>query len=172
AIAIAPGPYSSSVVSATYAIYAIDFSQGFTLADGPMQFNGSTDLDDFRLQLTDGGPGEAGSAFYATPVNIQRFTTTFTFQLSNPSADGITFTIQNNGPGALGGNGGGLGYAGIPNSVAIKFDLYSNKGEGPNSTGLYTDGASPALPAINLTGTGINLHSGNYINVTLTYDGA
>jgi len=171
AIAIAPGPYSSSVVSATYTIHTIDFSQGFALADGPMQFNGSTDLDDFRLQLTNGGTSEAGSAFYATPVNIQQFTTNFTFQLSNPSADGMTFTIQNNGPGALGGYGGGLGYQGISNSLAIKFDLYSNKGEGPDSTGLYTGGASPTLPAINLTGTGIDLHSGDYINATLTYDG-
>ena len=137
-----------------------------------MQFNGSTDLDDFRLQLTNGGTNEAGSAFYATPVNIQQFTTNFTFQLSNPSADGITFTIQNNGPTALGGVGGRLGYGGIPNSVAIKFDLYNNAGEGPNSTGLYINGAAPTVPAINLTGTGINLHSGDYFNATLTYDGS
>ncbi len=106
AIAITAGPHSSSVVSATYTIlpvYTIDFSQGLAQAHGPMQFNGSTDLDDVRLQLTNGGLGEAGSAFYATPVNIQQFTTQFTFQLSNPSADGITFTIQNAGPTALGG---------------------------------------------------------------------
>ena len=104
-------------------------------------------------------------------MNIQQFTTQFTFQLSNPAADGITFTIQNNGPTALGGSGGGLGYARIPNSVAIKFDLYSNAGEGPDSTGLYINGAMPTVPAINLTGTGINLHSGDYFNATLTYDG-
>src|SRR5208282_4244937 len=117
------------VVSAAYTIqpvYAINFSQGFSLADGPMRFNGSTDLDDFRLQLTDGEQFEEGSAFYATPVNIQAFTTNFTFQLSNPAADGITFTIQNVGPTALGGAGEGLGYAGIGKSVAVKFDLYNN----------------------------------------------
>ncbi len=164
AVALGSSPYPSPVVSATYIIQpvgTIDFSQGFAAANGPMQFNGSTDLDDFRLQLTDGGLGEAGSAFYATPVNIQQFSTQFTFQLSNPSADGITFTIQNNGPTALGGIGGGLGYARIPNSVAIKFDLYNNSGEGPDSTGLYVDGAMPTMPAINLTGTGIDLHSGD-----------
>jgi hypothetical protein len=174
AIAVAPGPYSSSVITASYTIQpvgAINFSQGFSLADGPMQFNGSTDLDDFRLQLTNGGQNEAGSAFYAAPVNIQSFTTNFTFQLSNPSADGITFAIQNVGPTALGTHGGGLGYATIPQSVAIKFDLYNNAGEGPNSTGLYINGAMPTVPAIDLTGTGIDLHSGDYINTTLTYDG-
>ena len=59
AFATAPTLFSSSVVSAAYTIqpvYAIDFSQGFSLAQGPMKFNGSTDLDDFRLQLTDGEP--------------------------------------------------------------------------------------------------------------------
>ncbi len=174
AVAIAPGPYASSGESATYTIQpvgTISFPNGFTLADGPMRFNGSTDLDDFRLQLTNGGSNEAGSAFYATPVNIQQFTTNFTFQLSNPSADGITFTIQNIGPTALGAIGGSLGYAGIPKSVAIKFDLFNNQGEGVDSTGLYTNGAVPTVPSINLAGTGINLHSGDFVNATLTYNG-
>ena len=174
AIAVAPGLFASSVVNASYTIQpvsAINFTQGFTNAQGPIQFNGSTDLDDFRLQLTDGGLFEASSAFFATPVNIQAFTTDFTFQLSNPSADGMTFTIQNVGPGALGGDGKRLGYAGIKNSLAIKFDLFNNAGEGPNSTGLFLDGATPTVPAINLTGTGINLHSGDYIDAHITYDG-
>ena len=174
AVAVAPGPFASSVVNATYTIQptgSIDFSQGFALAQGPIQFNGSTDLDDYRLQLTNGGLNEAGSAFYATPVNIQQFTTQFTFQLSNPAADGITFTIQNNGPTALGGDAGGLGYTGMPHSVAIKFDLYNNVGEGPDSTGLYVNGAAPSIPSINLTGTGIDLHSGDFFNATIVYDG-
>jgi hypothetical protein len=34
-----------------------------------------------------------------------------------------------------------------------------NDGEGSNSTGLYIDGASPTVPAIDLTGTGIDMHS-------------
>jgi len=175
AIAVAPGLFASSVVTAGYTIqpaYAVNFSQGFTNAKGPMSFNGSTDLDDFRLQLTDGGNYEKGSAFFATPVNIQAFTTDFTFQLSNPTGDGMTFTIQNVGPAAIGGDGDKLGYAGIgTKSLTIKFDLYNNAGEGPNSTGLYLAGAMPTVPAINLAGTGINLHSGDYIDAHITYDG-
>ncbi|AXC13689.1 T1SS secreted agglutinin RTX [Acidisarcina polymorpha] len=173
-LALAPGLLPSPVVTVSYQInepYTFDFSQGFALAEGAIRFNGSTDLDDFRLQLTNGVSNEAGSAFYATPVNIQSFTTDFTFQLSNPAADGMTFTIQNNGPTMVGGVGGGLGSAGIGKSVSIKFDIYNNAGEGPNSTGLYIDGAVPTLPAINLAGTGIDLHSGDYMNAHITYDG-
>ena len=174
AIAVSAGLFASPAVSAAYIIqpdYVINFSNGFELAQGPMQFNGSTDLDDFRLQLTNGGFTEAGSAFFTTPVNVQSFTTDFVFQLSNPAGDGMTFTIQNQGPTALGTHGGGLGYATIPKSVAIKFDLFSNAGEGPNSTGVYTDGAMPTVPAVNLTGTGINLHDGDFFEAHITYDG-
>ena len=75
-----------------------------------MTFNGSTGLDDTRLQLTSGAANQAGTAWFNTPQNIQTFTNDFTFQLSNPSADGMTFTIQNTGLTALGPAGGGLGY--------------------------------------------------------------
>src|SRR6202035_4120904 len=57
-------------------------------------------------------------------------------------------------------------------SMAVKFDLYSNLGEGSDSTGLYTNGASPTTPFVDLTNTGINLHSGHTFNVHMTYDGA
>lgn len=175
AIAVSPTMSASATVAGTYTIapaYAFSFPDGFAQAQGPIEFNGSTGLDDFRLQLTNGGTNQAGSAFYATPVNIQAFTTDFAFQLSNPAADGITFTIENVGPAALGSSGGGLGYQGIANSLAIKFDLANNAGEGSNSTGLFTAGAAPTVPCIKLAGTGIDLHSGDYMAVHLTYDGA
>ena len=174
---------NSAPVTALYTITAggtgVNYSNGFSSAASTMTFNGSTDLDDTRLQLTNGGANEAGSAFVNTPVNIQAFTTDFSFQLSDADADGITFTIQGNGPTALGPTGGGLGYGpdavggtgGIPNSVAIKFDLYNNNGEGDDSTGLYTDGVSPTTPAIDLTSSGIDLHSGDTMSVHLAYDG-
>ena len=53
----------------------------------------------------------------------------------------------------------------------MKFDLYSNNGEGPDSTGLYLNGASPTTPAVDMTGSGIDLHSGDIFRVHMTYDG-
>jgi hypothetical protein len=151
---------------------SIDFGSGFS-ATG-MQFNGHTKLNGSRLQLTDGTTAdETASAFWTTPVNEQNFTNNFTFQLTNPNADGFTFTIQNAGATALGQAGGLLGYGGatkITPSVAVKFDLANNAGEGINSTGLYTDGAAPSVPAITFGG-GINLHSGHIFQVQMTYDG-
>jgi hypothetical protein len=123
------------------------------------------------LQLTDGGTGEERSAWFATPVPVGTFTTDFTFQQLNATADGMTFTIQGSSVWALGSGGGGLGYQGIPSSVAVKFDLYNNAGEGTDSTGLYTGGAAPTVPSIDLSSTGINLHSGDTMHAHMVYDG-
>jgi Legume lectin domain/Chitobiase/beta-hexosaminidase C-terminal domain/PQQ-like domain len=158
---------------------APSFPVGFSSAASVMTFNGSTDLDDTRLQLTSGLANQAGTAWFNTPQNIQDFTTDFTFQLSNPSADGITFTIQNAGLTALGPSGGGLGYgpdapggtAGIGKSIAIKFDLYDNDGEGDDSTGLYTNGASPTVPSTDMSTSAIDLHSGDEMSVHMVYNG-
>jgi len=175
AVAVLSGYTNSLVSRATYTIElqgaGISFSQGFANSQGYMIFNGSTDLDDTRLQLTDGGTNEESSAWYYTPVNVQSFSTTFAFQLSNPSANGITFAIQNQGTAALGDFGSGLGYQQISPSVAVKFDLFNSAGEGTDSTGLYTDGAIPTVPAIDLSSTGINLHSDDTMLVQLTYNG-
>ncbi|HLH27549.1 MAG TPA: hypothetical protein VKW77_01460, partial [Acidimicrobiales bacterium] len=149
-----------------------DLSGGFGLAGSQLFFNGSASISGSRLRLTDGGLGEAASAYWQAPLDIVKFNTAFSFQLTNPQADGFTFTIQNAGPGALGASGGALGYQGISPSVAIKFDLYDNAGEGTDSTGLYIDGASPTVPAIDLSGTGIDLHSQHVFDVSISYDGA
>jgi hypothetical protein len=136
-----------------------------------MQFNGHTKLNGTRLGLTDSTTlTQVASAFWTTAVNVQSFTNDFTFQLTNPNADGFTFTIQSVGLTAMGNSGGSLGYQPIASSAAVKFDLYNGHGEGNNSTGLYLNGASPSVPATTLGG-GVNLHSGDIFQVHMTYDG-
>ncbi len=175
AIAIDPSLLNSVVASAAYTIQPtgcnINFTSGFASTAG-LTLNGSTvNADDTRLQLTNGGLNQAGSVFCNQPISIQAFTTDFEFQLSTPQGDGFTFTIQNIGPTALGGNSGGLGYAGIQKSVAIKFDFYNDAGEGNDSTGMYTNGALPTVPAVDLTPSGIQLTSGDAMQAHVTYDG-
>jgi hypothetical protein len=181
ALAMDPALLASNVSSAAYVIEpgaaSINYGSGFASVQG-LTLNGSTvNSDDSRLQLTNGGLYQAGSMFYSQPVNVQTFTTDFAFQLSSAQADGFTFTIQNMGSTALGSSGGYLGYAGqapnpgITNSVAVKFDIYNNSGEGTDSTGVYTNGAMPTVPAVNIASSGIQLNSGDSIRAHLTYDG-
>jgi hypothetical protein len=149
------------------------FAQGFE--SGSVQLNGSAKLLAKGIQLTDGQPNETGGFFYPTPVDIRGFVTDFDFQFSNAQADGLTFTIQNVNPNALGGTGGALGYAGIPKSAAIKFDLFDNAGEGSNSTGLYVNGAMPTVPSQPIDAPSrqtrplVFLHSGDIIHAHITY---
>ena len=182
AIAAASGKTNSPVSSATYTLSTgtgSNFVNGFSGALNVMTFNGSTQLADTRLQLTNGLTFQTGSAWFNTPLNVQSFVNDFTFQIANPVADGFTFTIQNSALTALGFYGGGLGYGsdsatgpiGIGNSVAIKFDFYDNNGEGSDSTGLYANGATPTIPAVSLLNTGIDLSSGDTFSVHMVYDG-
>ena len=99
------------------------------------------------LRLTPNFNYQGGSAWFQTPQPVSSpFTTTFTFQL-NPAqgADGIALVIQNSGLTALGPTGCGEGFAGdvayppgctpisansetqtgITNSIAFRFDSYS-----------------------------------------------
>jgi hypothetical protein len=126
-------------------------------------------------RLTDGGGSEAGSVFTKTKVPDTSFTTTFVLrdQPVSGAADSLSFVLQNVAPTALGGGGGAGGYQGINNSIAVKFDLYSGGTHIP-TTGLYLNGASPGeAPGVGnaITMTGINLGSGDPLQVTLTYNG-
>jgi sugar lactone lactonase YvrE len=179
AFASATGYDDSPMVTGNYQVATINFGGGFTSTTG-MQLNGSAKKSSSNLELTDGGDYEAGSAYWNTPVNIQSFTTNFTFQLTSASANGFTFTMQNAGVTALGNTGGGLGYGvdpnggtggGIGNSVAITFELYAGSGEVANTAGLFTDGASPTTPSYSLTSSGITLTSGDTIAAQLIYGG-
>jgi hypothetical protein len=143
----------------------------FLAGDSRLDLNGNAAVVNNALQLTDGGTSEASSAFYGVRLNAANFTTDFQFQLTNAVADGFAFVIQGNSATALGLGGGNLGYTGINHSVAVKFDLYNDAGEGDDSTGLYTNGATPTVPATDLSSLGINLHSGDVMAVHMTYDG-
>ncbi len=165
---------------------SINFVNGFASAATGLKLNGGATIQGTALQLTDGGTNERRSAFYDTPIGLSSFQTEFDFQLGGEDtlgtdADGFTFVLQSNGPNALGSSGGGLGYGlpaigqsgpSITNSVAIKFDLHNNDGEGSSSTGLYVNGAAPTTPSINLLPGNIDLHSGHTFHVELLYDGS
>ena len=150
-----------------------------------LTLNGSARSDEGPIRLTGQHLFQAGSVFCTNPVDVSHFTCTFKFRLNNAHADGLTFTIQGEGPHALGGPGGGLGYGPDPNdpldpgykitkSVAVKFDLFDNQaGQERSSTGLYQNGASPSGGGeIPLNPLGIDFHTSQHFKVTMSYDAA
>jgi hypothetical protein len=150
--------------------YPTGFADQTTLVvNGNAQFVGGI------ARLTEPMNDQEGSLFSVGRVDVTRFVTSFTFQLvpgSATPADGMTFTIQNNTESALGGGGGALGYSGIGNSVAVKFDIFDGGTADPsNSTiGLFTNGTGTA-GGVDTLPSGIDLREGHVMRADIVYDG-
>ena len=115
----------------------VDF-RSFNGASKMLDRNGSADIlisgrqHQRVLRLTTGGYRQAGSAWAKSKIDLsQSFESTFKVYLHHaaPGADGIAFLVQTDGPRALGGWGGGIGYRGIKHSVAVEFDTFKNSAD-------------------------------------------
>ena len=135
------------------------------------------------LRLTPSERTQKGSSFFNRPLAVDTntsFETQFQFQLSGGTggADGFTFMLQNNTEGLndgiqnLGLGGGGLGYSGTPQSLAIEFDTFQNRNGGDinnNHISILRDGdVNNALASI---AAPFDLNSGSSLNAWIDYDG-
>lgn len=128
-----------------------------------LQLNGNAACTSNVLRVTPATFSQSGSAFSQTIIPLgsgNAFSTYFEFRISNSGgagdsdglgADGLTFTVQPNAATA-GGGGGGIGYSGIPNSVAVEFDTWDNgAGAGDpngNHVGVDTNGSVFSLVTV------------------------
>jgi hypothetical protein len=163
----------------------IDYSQPpFFPANPPdLQANGDAQFAETTARLTHQN-NVAGSVFSVSEKSVLKFDDTFTVRLhegTQPSyANGFAFVIQAISSSALGLGGQGLGYQGIANSVAIKFDTLTGASENGTggSTGLFFGGDKPDVPHqtgevnIPLDATMVNLESQSdkQIHITYTYN--
>jgi glucose/arabinose dehydrogenase len=147
---------------------------------GNLWFNGKARQFADILQLIPDTINQSGSSFYNTAIQVDgstSFSTQFQFQMGGISgtngSDGFAFVLQNAAPSAasLGLWGGGVGYSGISNSLAIKFDTYKNEGFdlNDNSIGIYSNGniatplATQAAP--------FDINGGDVLTAWIDYDG-
>ncbi|HEY1380424.1 MAG TPA: hypothetical protein VGF55_26720, partial [Gemmataceae bacterium] len=145
----------------------ISYVRGFSTTG--LARNGYAAVVNGRLRLTGGGL-QRGSAFFATPVGVGRFSTAFDFQSNNGSGEGLAFVLQGVGPTALGSGGGGLGYGGIASSAAVLFDSSGDAGVGKNMIGVAVNGGTPVGASLDLTAAGIDLGGGHELRAVVTYD--
>ena len=149
------------------------------------------------LELNPASSYQAGSAFTSKAVAFNSgytFTVFFQFQMRSGvgGADGLTFVLQTEGPKALGGNGGCLGYGGagvgcstpatgITPSVAVEFDTYENSPDDldGNHVAILTNGQmldiDPQVPYgvtdCTQAGTFGCMSNGDVWPVWINYDG-
>jgi len=157
------------LLSATPQISFANFSSTTGLVTNGYGSNPTTASS--QLVLTDNAQSEARSVFYSQKEGIDTFSTSFTVVIGAgaSTADGFTFTIQGQGTTALGTTGGNLGYTGITPSVAAGFNFYDD-GVFGSGFGFVTNGQDPDTLTQNDM-TPIDLHSGDPMGVTITYDG-
>ncbi len=106
--------------------------------------NGSATITSGVVQTTGAVSNQAGSAFYETPLESKHLVIEFDQTINGGSgADGQTLTFADaskSSPTALGEQGGGLGFAGIP-GIAVGFDTYKNTVNPSSNFAGISDGA-------------------------------
>ena len=118
------------------------------IVGGDWTVNGDAVKAGPRLTLTQAVQLQKGSAVFSTPVSSDALTVTFTSQIGGgDGADGLVFAMLDatqNTMESIGGNGGGLGFSGLP-GVAVALDTHQGApaDPSPNFIGLSTGGSDP-----------------------------
>lgn len=135
------------------------------------------------LRVTRDTFNQAGSAFSTNTVALTSgaaFSTYFRFRFTNAGgacdfppdscgADGIVFAVQTVSN-SVGGLGGGIGYAGIANSVGVEFDNWFNSGLDINSNhvGIDLNGSVASVASTNISEADLN--DGDIWNAWVDYN--
>jgi len=135
------------------------------------------------LNITTNNGNEASTAWYDTPQSITNFTESFTYtDITHNGADGIGVVWQNNAAGlnAIGSatQGGYLAFTNLTQAAGLAMNIYSgntSSSDAYNTTVVGNGANGSDNPLVVPTQGGVNLDSGDPINVSLNYvesDGA
>ncbi len=157
--------------------FSLNGSTGAINSGGPVHYGGQD-----VLRLTD-NLSQGGSAFLTESINLtddSSFSAFFSFQITDPQgmsdhdgqgADGLTFTVQTLSDTA-GGMGGGIGYKGIGNSIAVEYDTWNNGSiddHSGNHVGIDTNGS---VNSVVQTSVNPRLNNGDVWYSWVDYNGA
>jgi adhesin/invasin len=113
----------------------------FTAGDPTLTLDGAASVQSNSLLLGNSSANQAAALWLATPQYVSTgFSASLQFQIASPS-EGIAFVIQNSSANALGGIGENLGFGGISNSLAVKFDTHQDLDLGEpaiENVGIFT----------------------------------
>jgi len=116
--------------------------------------------------ITDDFLSQAGAVWYDNPIDLTAdfeiiFDANFGAKDSD-GADGMTFVLKDNANPDIGISGGGIGYAGIDNSVIVEFDTFQNDDE--IASDGYPSINDPAVDHISIQANGDPRHDASNPN--------
>lgn len=135
---------TSDFAEFTWTVQPATFSQNFaTFASASgLTVNGNAAVTGGALRLASNIANQVGSAFLSSPITIGPNTSissrwVFRVHGTADGADGMTFVIQ-----GIGAAGGGLGYDGLGQSLAIEVDNYAGATDpNANHLGILSNGS-------------------------------
>jgi hypothetical protein len=142
---------------------------------------GSSVMIDGALRLTPASSNQSGNAWLQEPIRIAGVGGLLSWDIyfscsmgGGTRADGLSLILQAQSTG-VGGIGGGLGYAGIADSVAVGYDIYSNPWD-PNNNHVEINAAGAANPSLQTANPAFQMWTsaapGARFHNWLVYDGA
>jgi hypothetical protein len=164
------GALCASLIALSSASAAVNYDD-FSSTAG-LKLNGSAGSADNALRLTPATSEVSGSAFTKRRVvkANRNFTTKFavgSHDTTTDPGDGMAFVIQSVGRGEVGGIGGGLGYAGIGDSLIVEFDTFDNGEPGGSNHVAITKNGDPGNH-LDVADPGLGLY-GNTAYARVTY---
>lgn len=123
---------------------------------------GSAEIMNQAIRLTPNLKGKVGVVWHPDKQNVaDEFRVRFQYQITGPyndhgPCDGVSFVIQNTSNREIGSDGGGQGYQGIPNCLAVEVQTFvfhhisvQTKGTEPNRSGdEHSIGRTGRIPKI------------------------
>ena len=187
---ITTGEIEASIIDVKFvktygSILAIGNSSQETIIDfddfgdaSQLKLNGNATQVNDTLRLTPDRKTQKGTAFFEQALAVTAdtsFSTQFQFQVTGGTtgADGFTFMLQNDSRGlnALGGQGGGLGYRNVNQSLAIEFDTYFNPEFDPNNNHISVLQNGDIRNSLAVATAPFDLNNGGLLNAWIDYDG-
>ncbi|WMI68762.1 gliding motility-associated C-terminal domain-containing protein [Mangrovimonas sp. YM274] len=96
----------------------------------PVFYGDAISLGDDCYQVTDAVATQSGSVWYDNPIDLTAdFKIIFDANFGDndaDGADGMAFVMKTTSTPEIGNSGGGLGYEGITQSLAVEFDTWTN----------------------------------------------
>ncbi|MFM9986877.1 MAG: lectin-like domain-containing protein [Flavobacteriales bacterium] len=153
---------------------AICFGECSTCTTGTYTTNGSAVyLGGQCHEITQNTIWQSGAIWSDSEIDLNiNFTLQFVLNFGNADigADGMAFVLQRSGNGALGNNGGGLGYMGISPSLEVEFDTFENPENGDpvydhvaiqKMGDVVHSGPNNLAPAVQMSSMSANVEDGS-----------